>query len=340
MKKHIILGMMLFIMLFVLSGCSARTMPDGGEKGGDGSVEEDEEEGVEKDVEAVSAVSNAALSIREERLYIPGLDREYRFLFLTDTHLIVLSGEETEQEQQNAQTRLTQIFFNVAGQPASEQFSSFIAYANEKEVDGVLLGGDIIDFPSKANVEFLEKQLEALEVPWLYVLGNHDWTYPWEYMTPKAKEEYLPRLSGLTEGKPAARTLEFDSLVILGVDDSSNQVNAEALETVKTVMKGEKPVIVMQHVPFAEINLIREAKNKWKNPVLLGHGIEGGIWPDENSQQYMSLLFNGDKKVSAVLAGHIHMADTTKLMEGPMQFIGGAGYLGEAILLTVTGKSL
>ena len=38
-----------------------------------------------------------------------------------------------------------------------------------------LLGGDVIDFPSQGNLSFLEKNLEMLEMPYLYVPGNHDW---------------------------------------------------------------------------------------------------------------------------------------------------------------------
>ncbi len=59
-------------------------------------------------------------------------------------------------------------------------------------MDAVLLGGDTIDFPSKANINYLQECLSDLSVPYMYVNGNHDWTYPWEYMTDYGKSEYLP----------------------------------------------------------------------------------------------------------------------------------------------------
>lgn len=128
--------------------------------------------------------------ITEETVYIEGVDREYTLLFITDTHMVVRGEDVSAQEKENEDLRFPE-FVNEEGVPSAEQFPEWIRYANETEVDGVLLGGDIIDTPSAANLQWLEEQLAGLDMPWLYVNGNHDWTYPWEYMTEAGKEAYL-----------------------------------------------------------------------------------------------------------------------------------------------------
>lgn len=120
------------------------------------------------------AAEQRGIMVEEKTLVIPGLEREYRYLFLSDTHIISLDGEESEQQLENALPRRDTLFKDELGRTPEEIFPDWIAYANEQQVDGLLLGGDVIDFPSQGNLSFLEKNLEMLEMPYLYVPGNHD----------------------------------------------------------------------------------------------------------------------------------------------------------------------
>lgn len=293
------------------------------------------------DAEEPDSVKNAGLQVEEQTIVVPGLEGTYRYLFLSDTHIITLNGEETQQQLDNALPRRDTLFLDAQGRKPEETFPVWMAYANEQKVDAVLLGGDIIDFPSRSNLDFLEENLGKLEMPVLYVPGNHDWTYPWEYMTEKGKNEYLTALAPFMRGTPAAQVLENEELVLLGVDDSSNQIDPAALETVRKAVQKGKPVIILQHVPFAAEKLVREAAQVWKNPVALGMGAAGGIYPNEASQEYRKLVLENAGPVKAVLAGHIHMRETDVMAEnsGIVQYTAAPGYLGQGILLTVTGDA-
>ena len=193
--------------------------------------------------------------ITEETVRLKGIEGEYTLLFLTDTHAIVQSQGASEQEEANEEARYP-TFFNEEGVPPAEQFPEWVRYANENGVDAVLLGGDIIDTPSEANLRWLEEQLGQLDMPYLYVNGNHDWTYPWEYMTEAGKEAYLR-----------------------------------------------------------------------------------GIYPNEDSERFVSLTTAADSPVELVLAGHVHFYDRD-VIEGErqvLQLVGGAGSQGNAILVHITG---
>lgn len=323
--------------------------PEGGEAAGTGKAAENVqdadgkafENGSDPDTDVQDSVKTAGLQVEEQTIVISGLEGTYRYLFLSDTHIITLNGEETQQQLDNALPRRDTLFLDAQGRKPGETFPVWMAYANEQKVDAVLLGGDIIDFPSRSNLDFLEKNLGRLEMPVLYVPGNHDWTYPWEYMTEKGKNEYLTALEPFMRGTPAAQVLENEELILLGVDDSSNQIDPAALETVKKALQKGKPVIILQHVPFAAEKLVREAAQVWKNPVALGKGAAGGIYPNEASQEYMKLVLGNAGPVKAVLAGHIHMRETDVVAEnsGIVQYTAAPGYLGQGILLTVTGEA-
>ncbi len=278
--------------------------------------------------------------ITEETVYIEGVDREYTLLFITDTHMVVRGEDVSAQEKENEDLRFPE-FVNEEGVPSAEQFPEWIRYANETEVDGVLLGGDIIDTPSAANLQWLEEQLAGLDVPWLYVNGNHDWTYPWEYMTETGRETYLPLLQTFTQGGKAVQSLDFGEFLVVGIDDSTNQVEGAALPEYEKILEENRPVIVMAHVPFMTQSVLAKAREYWDSPAVIGGGNYGGIYPSEDSERFLTLTTAGESPVELFLAGHVHFYDRD-VIEGEKevpQLVGGAGFQGNAILIHVTGTA-
>lgn len=276
--------------------------------------------------------------ITEETIYIEGLEREYTFLFLTDSHVVIQDDSASEQERQYAEQRHGQ-FVNEAGVPSAEQFPEWIAYANEAGVDAVLLGGDIIDSPSDANVNWLQEQLAELEMPYLYVPGNHDWTYPWEYMTDYGKENYLTELEPMMQGNTAIHSIEVGELLLAGVDNSPGQVNLDAMPVYEELLAQDKPVLLLFHVPYTSETLLPKALETWDSPTVIGNGDQGGIWPDETSQRFLELATADNSPVQLMLAGHVHFYDNSVMNEVRQlrQIVGSAAYEGRAVLIRVTG---
>lgn len=276
--------------------------------------------------------------ITEETVCIEGLEGEYTFLFLTDTHVVVQDEKSSEEEQQYAAERYG-MFHNEEGVASVEQFPEWIAYANETGVDAVLLGGDIIDSPSDANVKWLQEQLAELEMPYLYVPGNHDWTFPWEYMTDYGKENYLPKLAPMMQGSTAIQSMEIGELLFVGVDNSTGQVNPDAIPGYEALLAQGKPVIVVNHVPYAAQTLLPKAIEVWSSPTVLGNGNGGGIWPNDTSQWFIELTTAENSPVELVLAGHVHLYDNSVINEEQQirQIVGDAAYKGNATLIRITG---
>lgn len=273
-------------------------------------------------------------NIAREEIIIPGLENEYKFLFVADSHIIVTDENDSQEILENANPRQS-FFVNENGIKSAELFSYWIEYANTYEVDAFLMGGDIIDYPSSANINCLKANLNQLDMPYLYTLGNHDWNYPWEYMTETSKNTLRPLFNQFMNDNTELQTIEYDDLIIMGVDDSTNQVDADSIDEIEDILKIGKPVIIMLHVPIATKALNEEATIVWGNSIVLG---DGGISPDINSQRFLDMILAEDSPVVAVLAGHVHFANTDMLNGRIVQYVTDAAYKGSGILVTVKGS--
>lgn len=277
--------------------------------------------------------------IIEEEIIIEGLSEEYEFLYLTDTHMIVQDEADSQQVKDNAEARYHE-FCSSEGIPAAEQFAEWMVYANEERMDGVLLGGDIIDYPSEANIRHMKNNLDSLQIPYVYTLGNHDWTYPWEYMTLMGVETYLPMLDEFVEGSSAVHSKDYGEFVVVAVDNSSNQIHDAAVEECERIFAEKKPVILLLHVPIVTQSVLGKAKEVWSGGVVLGGGNYGGIYPNAASQKFIDMITAKDSPVAAVLAGHVHFYDKDYI-DGPkqvVQIVGDGGFKGSAVRIKVKGE--
>ena len=280
------------------------------------------------------AESATSLDITEKKITVPSLTKEYTFLYFSDTHMIYLDGTESEQITENALPRM-QLFVDSDGIASADRFPKWIEYANEKTVDMVLFGGDMIDFPSDTNLNLLRENISNLKMPYVYTLGNHDWTYPWDYMTAEGRETYRPLFNDYTQNNPSASITEYEELVILSVDNSSNQIDPAALAIVDEALALQKPVIVIAHVPFSTESVLEKAKDVWNSPVSIGMADKGGIFPDANTLAFQEKILTENTPVFCILSGHVHFADESKLNDNVTQIIAGAGYNKEGVLLRI-----
>lgn len=275
--------------------------------------------------------------IHKETILIPGLEQEYDFLFLTDNHIIIPDNRDNTEIQEHTQARYPH-FVDENGIPSSESFPLWMEYAVQQEVDGVLLGGDIIDFPSEANISYLEQQLGNLTMPYLYTPGNHDWTYPWDYMTASGEEIYLTKLNPFMDSNPNIHSLELEDLILVAINNSSNQFPSSIMEEYQQILQKGKPVIVLLHVPLLTQSLLSEAREIWETPVVLGGGNYGGIYPDEVSTEFITITTSQNSPVVAVIAGHVHFQNRDMINDNIVQIVGEAGFRRKGTMIHISGK--
>ncbi len=317
--------MWLLLAAIMISGCGNVKENTGTDIEGESTQEIAEISEEEESVLEETEIPDNLVSFDETKIHIPQLMQDYEIWFLADSHIIVEDGSEDEQTVAYAEERKP-VFNNETGFASDVIFSQFIDKANEEKPDLVLFGGDIIDFPSDANVAFLKKELQRLEVPYTMTYGNHDWTFPWEYMTEVGSATYRPMI----EEAMGEAVLELEDFVVVSVDNSSNQVAPESLEAVNQATATGKPVILLSHVPLSTEELVTKAKDNWANPVTLGMQVHGGIAPNDVSKELWDMTHEEESLIKAVLAGHVHFAYEEALSESTVEIITDAAFKGKA----------
>ena len=331
------------LTVLVLTGCGQTEVIE--------ETESETETMVDKTQEVAAEIDADILQWEENSITIPGLQQDYEVWVMSDLHMTLVNEDESDEIIQYAKERAP-VFTNEAGVSSDAILSAFVKEANEKQPDLILFGGDILDFPSEANLAFLQENLDALTVPYVFAMGNHDWTFPWEYMTPEGSEKYRPLFDGYlfnhfadvssmtvlaAMGNSYAGLIELSDMVVLAIDNSSNQVAAEALELVGMAYEKEKPIVLLQHVPFSTENLIAEAAKSWGNPVTLGMQVHGGIAPNEASTDLWYKTHDEESPIKAVLAGHIHFPYQEGLSDTTVQLVSDAAFKGSVMQVNLTG---
>lgn len=270
-------------------------------------------------------LNNWEPQVDTKNVTLENLSRDYNFLFVSDTHVIVPSQEDDPDVQNLGNSRI-HYFTNSSGLNSEEQFPYWIQYANNHQVDGLLLGGDIIDYPSESNLKYLKDNLNNLVPSYVYAFGNHDWVYPWDMQT----QEYRSQFDELMKGSGAAHFVEYDDLIVLTVDDSTYQVTLEALPVVEQALSLGKPVILMMHIPLQTDSLLEKCMSGWREPIVIG---PDGHKPDEVTQEFLNKILADESPVRVILAGHAHTEDTSQINERITQYVVDMSAKGKGILL-------
>ena len=173
MKKTILL----FLLCIFLCGCKAENKTDIEENT---ETKNQEAESVEASV-IEPQLPDDLIIWEEKQVSIEGIDADYNIWFFADSHIIVQDGSESAEVASYATERAAG-FENDMGVSSDKIFTEFIDEANKKMPDIVIFGGDIIDFPSEANVAFLQSELARLVIlprmHWRIIRWCQQWEIP------------------------------------------------------------------------------------------------------------------------------------------------------------------
>ncbi|MBR5376225.1 MAG: metallophosphoesterase [Lachnospiraceae bacterium] len=227
------------------------------------------------------------------------------------------------------------------GRPAYQTFHEFIDYANAENPDLFILGGDILDSAMMASVNFLQQELSTLDVPYMYMLGNHDFEYGNEYFSKRAYEEFRPRVVEVSGSESGAHLFDVAGIHVFAADDANNQFSAEEVSAFREVLEDGKPVLFVSHVPFepeetGEDSLYEKSvelfgtDSKGNSRALIG---EHSVVPNDTTQEMLDMILAEDSPVFCVLAGHVHYPHEDMLKHGITQIVTGAAYRSRGVLL-------
>ena len=277
------------------------------------------------------------LTIRENRIYNMNLMRTYRLLHITDAHLLHMDENETPERAAYAQPRIDRVFCQD-GITSAERFGMLLDYIKEKsaqeELDGVIFTGDILDFPSEANLRFFRESLESLKIPYVYTLGNHDWSYFDDYHTPKSKILNRPRFAEFTGGNTYIHKKHIGEICVIALDNTLDGYEDGVFEAFEEAIRGEENVLVVQHIPFYAETLHDDTVKVWRRDLCIGGE---GFKINGNWKKIYDLIVSDASPVMAVITGHLHFWHEDLLDGGIPQYVTSQSAFGNAQEFVIGG---
>ncbi len=134
-----------------------------------------------------------------------------------------------------------------------DAFRALIEKANAESVDLLLLAGDMLSFPTQANVDTVAEALRECRVPYLCTAGNHDWHFEGLSGTEaELRRAWLPRLKALypAGANPLYYAHDLNGLKLIVIDNSTNEILPEQLTFLKEQLAAGMPSILLVHVPL------------------------------------------------------------------------------------------
>lgn len=274
------------------------------------------------------------------------VERNIKFLHISDSHISVLKNGKSEYPEftgrmdsayQNPKHYLT----NIENSKVAH-FEEILKVAKNKNVDFILLTGDIINNPSIYNVEYLDEKLKQTGIEYFYTAGNHDWHFEgMKGSLHELREEWITkRLLPLYKGNnPLYYSKIIAGINFIFIDNSTYQISKEQLAFFREQTELEYPIVLNMHIPiyqsedkyneelytigdprwgyeFDYENYITERRERWSK--------EGN--KKETLEFIIDVLLC--KNLIAVLAGHNHAAMNKKISPSANMYLTRASYSG------------
>ena len=265
--------------------------------------------------------------IKQVELIIPGLKNSYRFIQISDSHLVLCDDRDSKRHQEIANWRVDT--FKHREITSTERFDAIIEmiHKDPEKYDGVLFTGDIIDFPTKANIEYMKNAISGLPIPYVYTLGNHDWSYLDidEYHSEYSKNELRPQFAEFTCGNTAVHKKKIGEICFIAVDNGEDIYEADTLRQFSELISGEENVIVLQHAPLYSEELHQPTEAKWHKDLCLG---EKALNKDGSAEAFRKMITADGSPVKAVICGHLHFGHLDMLDGKVPQYVSSLSAFG------------
>ena len=243
------------------------------------------------------------IKIEHNEIRIEGLKNKYTFLHITDTHVVLFGEGETPERAEYEAPRAKA--FTRNGIRPEDNLLQCIEYANAHQLSGVLMTGDIVDCPSPENIAFLESALAKLQVPYVYMLGNHDWNYFNDYMTEYSIAHNRPLFRPFCGGDEDFHVKQIGELTFVALDNSMDDYYPGTVERLKAVLNTAENVIILQHVPLNSPAASAWSIKDWKRDITLGK--DGIDYEEEGgTTEEIRQLMIASPSVKAIICGHLH----------------------------------
>ncbi|WP_308638369.1 metallophosphoesterase family protein [Paenibacillus silvisoli] len=283
----------------------------------------------------------------ETIIRMPGLKKSLTILQITDCHLTACDEREEPDVRAEAIKRTSVFASQAAGGHSTEAlFDRLLQTSNELGADFTVFTGDIIDFPSQANIEHLQSQFSRLKSPYLYTVGNHDW-YFYGSFTDEVREAAYPKFREWISETPGCEIRSAGGVKLIALDNSNYQVTDGQVEAIKRAAASGEPYLLFMHIPLYVSSLRPDVVDAWGAPIMMG----ASAWPaasreawqvrpsDPATKEFCRFLASEESgNLRGIFCGHVHFNHVDAFREGRYQYVTAPGFTGQCRLIRLLAE--
>lgn len=281
----------------------------------------------------------------EVTLALEGLAKEYTIAWVSDLHL--MSDHEAGKELGDVhaeyleaiEKRYEELPVTPEGVPADKLWPEIVKYLNYHEFDGIIFGGDMMDYCSNSNIAMIKEGLDSLHVPYMYVRADHDYGayYGGVFFTEKEARELHQTIDG---DQISQKFWDMGDFIVLGIDNSTKDMPDYYLNMVEEVYSRGKPVIMATHVPYESMTdtSLAELSMKVRNTIYYWSDVSERYKANVVTKKYLDMIYSEDTVVKQVLGGHLHASWDGMISETVSQHIFAPAYTGTIGILHIVPK--
>lgn len=308
--------------------------------------ETEQDAGLLPNKEKKHPANNAAYLKEVRKLHIKvGARKPFSALHIADSHLTRVDARENERKHALSASRVQHFLQGEA------YFSAALRYARQNNLL-LLHSGDVIDFVSEANLDYVAEQL--LTVKAFVSAGNHEYS---QYVGEAKEDEAYKAQSYACVQEAYPNDLRMASQVVHGVnfislDDVYYHVTKEQYQWMKKQVERGLPIVLVCHVPFYTEKHCQQNLRENNGLAAYMTGVPEDITktfqanpslPEEEQWRNRSVQQKADiptlefiawlkqqPLLKAILAGHCHAFYEERFSPTAVQYTVGAGYEGAA----------
>ena len=269
---------------------------------------------------------------------VEGLVGPVRLLHVTDSHLALIDARDAGHVEacSGVRERFGQQRLDADGNGIFTEitFAELMSAAAALDADLLAHTGDLIHFPSQANMEAAMAGLGSARSEVLFTSGNHDWLFPGGDSVPGHREASWPRLDPLTDGRPSHQARDIGGLRFVAVDDSTYQIGDGQLAFWREQLAAGLPTVLFTHIPLSLPTLRPPTIARWQSPLLLaepawpaGERELHGIGEDTAATVEFARSLTAAENLVAVFCGHVHFPHVDTLSPSAAQYVGAPGFM-------------
>ena len=276
------------------------------------------------------------LQINQVEIDLASVQNPYELLFVNDMHVLTLDESVVAESQENVRIRQDVMFRTRTGMSSADAWRKLSSVLDDFSADGIILGGDMMDFMSPANTRIMSEGLAQITTPYIYLRADHDMAVGYSGGSISMGDSIAIHTS--LSSNQDMFVMEYPEFYVLGWNNSTSQLTEDGLDTAWKVWSSGKPIILATHVPINSIieNSLADAaantdpenrKKLWGQDCLYR--------PDANTGVFLGMIYDANSPVKAVLSGHLHFFHEVQLTEQTREYVFAPAFEGNIAKIVI-----